>query len=715
MISFRFLTAATLTLSAATAADGQLRFEAEDFSSPTGAWLKDKTAPDRWMLWSTDQDADKKWSGGIVLKSPEVEADRATPEEGAPPLHTVLTGIPKGEYNIQIKSGRVLAVSLDGKSWSPYTGGFLERRIAIGDGTFELWVDDRFATEKEEARGSSYYDCILLHPCAPMVAGVPNGDFELEADGLPVGWSFSAGEQAGKVLLDDADRHSGKQSVRVEISGETGWTLACSEPIPVKPGDELAISGWAKGTVELAAALQVEGWHEGKRVARLVGRAGVDGAAEWTQTKGRFPVPEPITELRLSLTGTGPADLRVDSLALVREAMVWPDAPKVQGWAKERVEEKLDRGVVAARIPEGVYVGWRLLKSDPVGVGFDLFRQASAGPWVKLTDEPVTQTTDFIDSQAPADAELTYKVTATSDNLAFPRHDHAGFARGRRRFVCEHPLAGRRDAILQSGSRRPRRRWTIRFRHQTAGEKHRSRRRVLESVARHLQDRGLLERRNLPLAAGPRLGDRAGHLVFALRSVRPDRRRQGRSGGEDRRGRPARRRRTGAVRPGMDGGVGWDERRGNRARPLAQPCRVWRVQSRSPQPDGHCLSRRKDTLSPGPARNLLPDESGCLPTSRRQAGTPLAIRQPSSARQLLGTGRTLHPRAGRGRRRARRGHAGQRHARRQRRSALDHRPGTSRFFLPRRCRPEPAGPGDFLRNRDPRREKRHVPGGRRHR
>ena len=196
------LVGAVMALNAGPVAYGQLRFEAEDYSTPRDAWLKDKASPDRWMLWSTDRDAEKKWSGGVVLRSPPVMADRAAPEEGAPPLHTVLTGIPKGVYNVQIKSGRVLAVSLDGTNWSRYTGGLLARRVAIDNGTFELWVDDRFAVENEEGRGSSYYDCIFLHRCAPIVSGVPNGDFELEGEGdgagLPLGWTFSSGRRSAR-------------------------------------------------------------------------------------------------------------------------------------------------------------------------------------------------------------------------------------------------------------------------------------------------------------------------------------------------------------------------------------------------------------------------------------------------------------------------------------------------------------------------------------
>ncbi|MCX7886016.1 MAG: hypothetical protein N3B01_02000 [Verrucomicrobiae bacterium] len=401
-------------------AHGQLRFEAEDYSSPRDAWLKDKIAPNRWTLWSTDKDADKKWSGGVVLRSPPVMADRATPDDGAPPLHTVLTDIPNGVYNIRIKCGRVLAVSLDGRNWSRYTGGWLAQRVTITNGTFELWVDDRFAAEKRLARGPAYYDCVFLYPCAPLVNGVPNGGFEVVTNNLPLGWSFSARGRTAKFYLDDDGGCSGKFAARIEAGGETAWTLVCTEPIAVKPGDELAVSARVKGTVQMAAAIEVEGWANGRRVTRLLGRAGIDSGASWNETKGHFTVPEPVTELRLAVTGVGAADICIDDIALRRERFVLPAAPRVQGWAKERVEEKLDRGVVAARIPGGVYVGWRLLKTDPGNVGFEVFRRVGNSEWIKLTEKPITQTSDFVDRHAPAEEALTYMVATTASHIPFP-------------------------------------------------------------------------------------------------------------------------------------------------------------------------------------------------------------------------------------------------------------------------------------------------------
>ncbi|MCX8035614.1 MAG: silent information regulator protein Sir2 [Candidatus Sumerlaeia bacterium] len=91
------------------------------------------------------------------------------------------------------------------------------------------------------------------------------------------------------------------------------------------------------------------------------------------------------------------------------------DKPKVSGWAASRVEEKLDRGVVAVGMPDGgVYVGWRLLQSDPADVAFHVYRAVGNGEGVRLDNEPVNTTTDFVDKEVgrlvSAGVECTYWV-----------------------------------------------------------------------------------------------------------------------------------------------------------------------------------------------------------------------------------------------------------------------------------------------------------------
>lgn len=83
--------------------------------------------------------------------------------------------------------------------------------------------------------------------------------------------------------------------------------------------------------------------------------------------------------------------------------------PKVQGWASTRLEEKLDRGLIAVKKPAGgVYVSWRLLRSDTPETAFNLYRSANGKSWRKLNSHPISQTTDFTDKGGSA--KSLYKV-----------------------------------------------------------------------------------------------------------------------------------------------------------------------------------------------------------------------------------------------------------------------------------------------------------------
>ena len=61
-----------------------LVFEAEDWSSPKDAWLKDTRSPRKWCLWTTEQDVFRKRSMGASLQSPPITKDRATSRDGYP-------------------------------------------------------------------------------------------------------------------------------------------------------------------------------------------------------------------------------------------------------------------------------------------------------------------------------------------------------------------------------------------------------------------------------------------------------------------------------------------------------------------------------------------------------------------------------------------------------------------------------------------------------
>lgn len=140
-------------------------FEAEDVAGPQDAWRRDGRSADRWTLWTQEADIERKRSRGAVMASPPVAADRATPEEGAPPLHCLVTNLAPGAYGVFISApGRPLAYSLDGKDWLRYQGG----ELALGTrdlraGCFEFWIDDRYAHAADNP-GPGYFDYVRFVP-----------------------------------------------------------------------------------------------------------------------------------------------------------------------------------------------------------------------------------------------------------------------------------------------------------------------------------------------------------------------------------------------------------------------------------------------------------------------------------------------------------------------------------------------------------------------
>jgi len=71
----------------------------------------------------------------------------------------------------------------------------------------------------------------------------------------------------------------------------------------------------------------------------------------------------------------------------------------------------MGRGLVAQPIAEGrVYVGWRLLDTDPPDIAFHVYRQAGEGKATRLSSAPVRKTTDFIDASPPKGGEASYFV-----------------------------------------------------------------------------------------------------------------------------------------------------------------------------------------------------------------------------------------------------------------------------------------------------------------
>lgn len=69
--------------------------------------------------------------------------------------------------------------------------------------------------------------------------------------------------------------------------------------------------------------------------------------------------------------------------------------------------EDIDRAPVAVAVDDGVYIGWRLLATDPSDVSFDIYRDG-----VKVNFEPIVSSTNFLDHEG--DIGSIYKICALS-------------------------------------------------------------------------------------------------------------------------------------------------------------------------------------------------------------------------------------------------------------------------------------------------------------
>jgi len=97
-------------------------------------------------------------------------------------------------------------------------------------------------------------------------------------------------------------------------------------------------------------------------------------------------------------------------------AILLPRAATPQAAAEKglsRQMEKLGRGVVAIRQDGGrAFVAWRLLATDPEGVGFNVYLATEAGKAKRLNPKPLLGPTFFVDETAEAGRQHTYTVRA---------------------------------------------------------------------------------------------------------------------------------------------------------------------------------------------------------------------------------------------------------------------------------------------------------------
>lgn len=57
-----------------------------------------------------------------------------------------------------------------------------------------------------------------------------------------------------------------------------------------------------------------------------------------------------------------------------------------------RQMESLNRGLIAVKVKNGVYIGWRLFGTDPEEISFNLYRDG-----IKVNPVPITSSTNYLD------------------------------------------------------------------------------------------------------------------------------------------------------------------------------------------------------------------------------------------------------------------------------------------------------------------------------
>ena len=84
---------------------------------------------------------------------------------------------------------------------------------------------------------------------------------------------------------------------------------------------------------------------------------------------------------------------RLNAALLVGTLLLFTHATRAQSRM-----ENLGRGVVAVRTATGVYVGWRMLGTDPSNIAFNLYRATGDGEPVKINAAPITDSTNYVDT-----------------------------------------------------------------------------------------------------------------------------------------------------------------------------------------------------------------------------------------------------------------------------------------------------------------------------
>lgn len=75
-----------------------------------------------------------------------------------------------------------------------------------------------------------------------------------------------------------------------------------------------------------------------------------------------------------------------------------------------RQMEKLDRGLVAVKASDGVFLSWRLLGTEELDIPFDIYRDG-----VKITETPITSSTNYLDTEGTDNSKYYIRAVTSGE------------------------------------------------------------------------------------------------------------------------------------------------------------------------------------------------------------------------------------------------------------------------------------------------------------
>ncbi|MDO4582602.1 MAG: FG-GAP-like repeat-containing protein [Planctomycetia bacterium] len=236
-------------------------------------------------------------------------------------------------------------------------------------------------------------------------------------------WTFSSSQWEGKIeyVAEKEEWRLVVPPVKEGVSDEEPvyWNVT-SEPILRKGSEKTGFFVAPILSQEGRVSFQVQGRKNGKSWQNISRGCGVVMPVEstsWIKLGAKVELPADCDAWRFVLSGSEAtnASFRWPEGAW-GEPMESREAPHVEGFFPKRQPERFDRGLVVLQNEEGIYLGWRFQETDTEQTTFEIYRrEKGAEDWTRLTEKPITQTTDFVDTTVDVGKDYQWEVRTLKD------------------------------------------------------------------------------------------------------------------------------------------------------------------------------------------------------------------------------------------------------------------------------------------------------------